>query len=306
MRKFYKSITKKGRRAHKKTKEDALMRRLALINYEVEFRSKITASSHEKLGNNENDRIIVSLTSYGQRVETLWITIESLFQQTLRPDKIVLNLFKDEFNTDTIPASLKKLEALGLEIFYCDEDLGPYTKFYYTMQRYPQDIVITVDDDILYPPETIDQLYRNYRANPKSIHCTRGHKVTFDEKNQLMPYKQWLWDHSDTKASMLIFPTGVGGVLYFPGSLSDQVFEKDSFLELAPHADDLWLKAMSLAQGTSCQQTGDTRPWSNRFLQINGTQATSLKRKNKSAKQGNDYNFSRLLDHYSLWDQFKG
>ena len=40
----------------------------------------------------------------------------------------------------------------GLTIRFC-EDLKAHKKYYYAFKEYPDDIVITVDDDVIYPQE---------------------------------------------------------------------------------------------------------------------------------------------------------
>ena len=54
-----------------------------------------------------------------------------------------------------------------------------------------------------------------------------------------------------------IFPTGVGGVLYPPGSLSPAVLDKETFRALCPRADDLWLYWMGRRAGSVYKKTGN-------------------------------------------------
>ena len=79
------------------------------------------------------------------------------------------------------------------------------------------------------------------------------------------------------KPSFNLFPTGVGGVLYPPGSLNRDVVKKELFLELCPLADDIWFKAMGLLNGTKTIMVGDT---SKSFLAIKSAQKSSLWREN--------------------------
>ena len=69
--------------------------------------------------NNRKEKIVVSLTTYNKRTKTVYKTIESIFNQTIKPNKIILWLDKDEFNINNIPKTLKKQINQGLEIdFY--------------------------------------------------------------------------------------------------------------------------------------------------------------------------------------------
>ena len=254
------------------------------------------------VGNQAEHEIIVSLTTFDKRIEDVYIAIESLMQQSLKADRIVLCLSEQDFSMAKIPATLKKQMARGLELLFCKEDLGPYTKYFYTLQKYPNSLILTADDDFIYPPYLIDQLYRAHLENPEVIHCHRSHKMTLNTDGKLKPYKQWDWDHFDSTPSLHIFPTGVGGVLYFPGCFDADVTNRDKLIKLCRNADDVWLKAMSLRKGILCAQVREHRAWSQRFLSIEGTQTFSLKRRNKKAGSGNDQKIHAVFDYYQLWD----
>lgn len=55
-----------------------------------------------------NNDIVVSLTSFLKRLNTLWLTIESLKRQTIVPSKIVLYLINEEVSKEDLPQSLLK------------------------------------------------------------------------------------------------------------------------------------------------------------------------------------------------------
>lgn len=276
--------------------------RLRFDHYEALYRESVLRCTDPGVGNDLPETLTVSLTSFGTRIETVYLTIESLMQQSLKADRIVLTLDRNNFSEATLPAALKKQRDRGLEILFCEEDLGPYTKFYYTLQKYPDDLLITVDDDLVYPIDTLDQLYRAYQNDPDVVHCTRSHLIRFNTNGAILPYKSWKWDHNFDAPSLLIFPTGVGGVLYFPGCFDEEILNKKVFQQLARDADDIWLKAMTLLRQTKCRQVSDGRPWKDRYLQINHSQITSLKRKNKN---GNDIKILNTLGHYHLLEPLK-
>ncbi|MBM7422271.1 glycosyltransferase family 2 protein [Spongiibacter marinus] len=249
--------------------------------------------------------LVVSLTSFGQRIHDVFLTIESLFQQSLKADKVVLWLSADEFSDEDLPAVLKKQRERGLDIHFVAEDLGPYTKFYYALERYPDALLVTVDDDILYPMDLLDQLYSAHLREPNKIHCGRAHRIAFGQDGTLLPYKQW-WRHSnESESSLLIMPTGVGGVLYFPGCFDPEVTNKSAFKRLAPRADDVWLKAMSLKRGTECSVFAQRGEWMLRNPIILGSQEVSLKRRNKGAALGNDQQIAAVFNEYQLTEPLR-
>lgn len=247
--------------------------------------------------------IVVSLTSFDKRINDVHLCIESLFQQSLKADRIVLWLSRQDFPTEDLPRILRQQQQRGLEIVFHDENLGPHKKIHYALARYPESLILTVDDDTLYPADMIDLLYRAHCAGPDIIHCHKGHRIGLDKNGRVLPYKQWQRGTREAQPSRLVLPTGVGGVLYFPGCFDDNVSDKDAFMRLAPRMDDIWLKAMSLKKGTLCRPVQDDRVWGSRFLTIEGSQAHALKRKNKSKLDGNDIALKAVFDEYALWPE---
>jgi hypothetical protein len=87
---------------------------------------------------------------------------------SLRPDKIILNLSKEEFKGIPLPDEITELSFDGhIEIFWVD---GPNTKSFKkllpTVDRFPNDIIVTIDDDIYYPYNFLETLVEDYRKDP--------------------------------------------------------------------------------------------------------------------------------------------
>lgn len=242
--------------------------------------------------------IIVSLTSYGQRVKNVYLTLTSLLLQTITVSKIVLWLSEKEFNDTQLPYTLRKMRRLGVEIRYC-EDLKSYKKIVPTLIKYPNEDIITVDDDIIYPFDFIEKLLEAHTAYPNKVCFTRGWKIGFDRNNMLLPYKQWQKASNDD--SMLNVPTGVGGVLYPAGCFHSDVCKKEIFMELCPNADDLWLRAMCILQKVDTFYLSDYSPFSHYFIEIPNTQKGALNTINNTfGEVNNDAQFKRLYDYYNL------
>lgn len=199
----------------------------------------------------DNKRIIVSLTTYRYRIHETYLVIESLMRQTLKPNKILLWLAEDEFDNDTIPLSLKKMESRGLSIQYC-EDIKSYKKLIPTLEQFPNDIVVTADDDALYPQDWLERLYNCYKKHPDEVICTHAHKISYTVTGELVPYR--LWNNVEKEeSSFSVFPVGIGGVLYPPDILCHDVYNRTLFKDLAPYADDVWFKVMSRLNNVKCR-----------------------------------------------------
>lgn len=198
-----------------------------------------------------NPRIIMSLTSFPQRMSDIHFTLYSLLTQTLKPDMIVLWLGADKFpNKEAdLPESVLQFLDKGLTIKWCD-DIRSYTKLVPSLKEFPNDIIITVDDDIYYPDWLVEKLYNAYPQTPNQIHCLRAHKILFDKRGNLRPYNKWEHQTKNKKPSFLNFLTGVGGVLYPPHVLDKDVLNQPMFQKLAPLADDVWFWAMAVKNKT--------------------------------------------------------
>lgn len=247
-------------------------------------------------------KLIISLTSYGERLHSVSATIRSIMLQTVAPDKIILYI--DEENNDVIlPDDLVELEHFGLEIVRGVENIKCHNKYYYSMQDYTKSIIVTVDDDCIYPSNMISSLLEGYQKNPGAIIARRVHRITRDADETILPYVEWdhEWCFNKNKPAMNLFGTGCAGVLYPPHVLPECCFEKNAIRKNALTADDVWLKCVEVAYKIPTVNVGCT-PYS--FLTIQGTQTNALKKTNvgSSADNGNDRAIRNCMQHFGLKD----
>ena len=187
---------------------------------------------------------MISLTSFPQRINTVWLTIETLLnQKNVQPAKIELWLADEQFPDKRIPKSLLKQMKRGLEIKYCS-DLKPHKKYYYSFLENRKKIVITVDDDILYPSDFVEKLYNGSKEYPNTVICNWSHKITFDNKGNINKYD--LWDPFTNELSMLTVPIGCCGVLYKPSFFDQELYDIRKIKDISLYTDDLWLKWMEI------------------------------------------------------------
>lgn len=194
--------------------------------------------------------ILVSLTSFPGRIDIVWKTIFSILKQRIRPNGIILWLFRGEFKgLDALPEKLKLLQLYGLQIRFCDINLKPHKKYFYALEAFPDMHLITIDDDTIYPPSYIENLIKAKRQHPDCIISAICRSVSKDESGNLLPYRQWNYVLENTGPSLDLLPIGVGGPLYYPGCFAEEVTNVNELQKIAPTTDDLWLKAMSLLNG---------------------------------------------------------
>ncbi len=195
-------------------------------------------------------RIVVSLTSYPARLGTLDQTLATVYNQTRQADEVVLWLAREQFPglEGELPQSLLQLvEEKKLTVRWCD-DLKPHKKYFYALQEYREALVVTVDDDLLYPEHMLENLYQSWLRHPGAVSAVRAHLMLLSEAGEIRPYNEWIkeTDVCQDQPSMQLFATGGAGALYPPELFPKETFDKDAVMENCLWADDLWLKAVQL------------------------------------------------------------
>lgn len=244
-------------------------------------------------GLDERGRIIVSLTTYPDRISTVWITIASLLTQTMKPYKVILWLAEEQFPEHKIPDQLERMKRRGLEVRFC-EDLKPHKKYFYAMQEYPDYYIITADDDTFYPENHLEKLWNGQEKYPGNIICQWSHQIGFTEQGEFQSYDDWV-DNGESTPAYSTLAVGCGGVLYPPGCLSSQAFDKQKIMDYALYTDDLWLKCMEILKGwkaVNCNQTAMT------YFNIIATMKSGLWTHNTGQSSNNDVVWKQLMELY--------
>lgn len=244
--------------------------------------------------------LVVSVTTYPLRIHSVHHALGTLLRQTLRPEKCVLWLAKEEFpgRENDLPESVLSLQEQGLSIGWT-ENVFSYKKLVPALREYPEKLIVTADDDILYPPEWLERLYADYIAQGRApmLYAHRAHRIALDDAGALAAYE--FWRHAVYNASgksFFNFSTGGGGVLYPPGALHPDVFDASLFLKLAPHADDIWFWAMAVLNGTFIRVV-DNFIATMRSVPLEGEAATqTLWDRNRHG--GNTAQLHQVLRHY--------
>lgn len=194
-----------------------------------------------------NDSVIVSMTTFPARIDYVHLAIKSLLNQTVKPERIILWLAKDQFQGIKIPDNLQKLCEYGLEIRYCEEDILAHKKYYYAMREFPDKVIVTYDDDIIYPEDSLEKLLRMHSQHPKAIICNRGREIEV-ENGEVAAYRHWKVSGripAGAPGYRVMASTGAG-TLYPPHCMPEETFDIERIRQLALTADDLWMKAMSI------------------------------------------------------------
>ena len=236
--------------------------------------------------------LIVSLTSIPSRLATIHLTIRSLFMQTHRPEKIILWLHEDL--QSFLPETLTVLVGDVFEIRYVELTCS-HRKLIHALVDYPESVVVTCDDDLMYNSTWLKRLYDDHVSFPRDIIAHECRLVNF-VSDKPAPYDQWKTQARTNFSEPWLMPIGYGGVLYPTHCLHSDVQKRDLFLGLTPKADDLWFKAMSYLAGTHTRRSScpGEKP-----IPIIGSQKISLKKTNVK-KNGNYEQWLSVCQYYGF------
>lgn len=254
------------------------------------------------------EELIVSMTSHPPRIGTTYLAIESLLRQSVKPNRIILNLALEDFpegiDDSKMPQSLKILRERGLEIRFSDINYRVATKIIPTYVAFPEATIITADDDRIYHPDLIKSLWEQHQKYPANIISSSARQYIVEMQDNFIPinYLPNNLDHTlfFDQEGYGIFE-GFAGVLYPPHSLHQEIVNIQNFKLLTPCADDVWYQIMAMLQGTKVRGLPvDINQQLRNPIEIDGTQISGLFHEHLNANSVMVYNALRF---YQLLDQ---
>lgn len=243
-------------------------------NYYYNFQEVTTSGVTDK---KRDTKLIVSLTTYPARINVVYKTISTLLQQTLKPDEVILWLAEEQFPDRVLPESLTRLKEFGLSIKWCKDDIKSFKKLVPSLREYPNDIIVTVDDDNYYDKHLLEYLYNSYLENPECIQARQAFVIKIKNNKLTMNARNYVYN-STYLPNYLNEPVGCGGVLYPPKSLNDNVLNTEQFMKEFPTHDDLWFWGHAIRNNTKIKVLKNGYKLKN-FI-IEGSQEDSLWQKN--------------------------
>ncbi|WP_298302099.1 glycosyltransferase [Flavobacterium sp.] len=263
------------------------------VPYSIISELKLRLLNTKKLKNFEGNEIpvIVSLTSIPFRLNRLHLVVKSLLIQTNKPKKIILWL--DSSLENKIPNNLKRLFGDIFTIEFTTLN-SSHVKLVPTLEKYPNEIIVTCDDDLMYDKDWLKGLYEEHLKSPKDIIAYTLRQIQYDDNNNILPYNQWKLRDLSKPSTFLAL--GYNGILYPPNSLPKETLNSELYMKLAPKADDLWFKAMAILNKTNIKKVSIT-PKQN--IPIMATQKVSLKKQNVG-KLKNNQQWDALVEHFNI------
>ena len=200
-------------------------------------------------------KIIVSLTSFPAALPYAAHAVKSIMNQSVRPDEIVLYLTAEQFphGIKDVPTELRDMRGDLFDIRFYPENIRSYTKLVPALKDFPNDIIITIDDDMYYRPTMIARLLRVHKKYPGVI---IGHQIRRIEPNKPYSRSNWALYNRYRMFTRSMAPAynnlilGYGGMLYPPHSLDKKMIDSKLFMEYAPTVDDIWFTAAAISAGT--------------------------------------------------------
>lgn len=255
-------------------------------------------NKHIKQKESPIDReIIVSFTSIPSRLEYLPLMTRSIFEQTIKPDRFILYIYREEFEHLDVETLLEEQINQGLEIRYVDENLRSHKKYFYAKQEYPEACIILVDDDIIYKPNLVELLVKSYKKHPYSLSAIRIHRIKF-EKQLPKPYTSWDYEYiGGMKPSHKNFLTAGGGTLLPPNMNTELLLDKERVKELSFSADDVWINFIAMKEGVKVVKAslGKGTP-----LEIDNNPEDSLAYENVTNGNNNDISIRKMIEYYGI------
>jgi hypothetical protein len=111
------------------------------------------------------------------------------------------------------------------------------------MKHYPNSIIVTIDDDIMYPSHMLSDLIDAHNRYPASIIARYAYKMEYGSEGDILSYSKWKRIMHPEPPSPLIFFGSGGGTLFPVGSLNKDVNNIELAMKLCPTADDVFLNA---------------------------------------------------------------
>ncbi len=278
--------------------KNELIKKIISLENEINNKYKRNMRSYSKL--KKSNKYIITLTSFPKRISSIHLVIESLLNQTIKPSKIYLNIGADEIKDRSwLPNKLTVLEQKGLIINFVKRTKHQYDKFLHICSDSAHLPIVMVDDDVIYPPRSMEYLLKKHYKYPELVVSNRPHKILLNNNGSISNYKLWTKEVHEVDPCFSIFPTGAGGVLYPVKFFDELVCDEKAILRCAPYADDIWLKGCSIVKNIKaiCSDMLTNERW---YYQYTPVMEEDALHKINVDKNLNDKQIIMTMEHFGI------
>lgn len=217
-------------------------------------RNRMTAEKKkflDSIGYGRKKLVILSMTTIPKRKERLTDNLPAILGQTFKFDKLIINI--DDNLSDEDYAWYDELAKKDdrIEINKAEAKWRSCNKLLPTLKKYPEDVIITLDDDIYYPKNTIKLLVEWYERNPDCIITHEINPIVINDDEDYVSYlntydvmlmqKEW----GKYFSNCCLFPPHT-----FDGT---DLYDYDKMMECTNGThDELWFWTQSTINGVQC------------------------------------------------------
>lgn len=182
-------------------------------------------------------KISIALCTYNGE-KYLTEQLQSLFDQTIRPDEIVVS---DDVSSDRTLEIVRKFSdknIIPINIIEHKENLGVFKNFIYCIKECKGDIIFTCDQDDYWMPTKLEKHMQEHNANPNTELVYSNAEVVLNEIDHIL-YPLWepksIADTENGKASfksLVVKGQSIAGCC--------MSFKRDFFISILPIPDKIY------------------------------------------------------------------
>ncbi|MEW6283616.1 MAG: hypothetical protein AB1758_33705, partial [Candidatus Eremiobacterota bacterium] len=181
--------------------------------------------------------VLVTLTSLPSRMDLLKLTLASLLDQTVLPQRVQVCLPRASLREGCGYRLPDFLDHPRVRVLRCDTDWGPATKLLPSwVESGPEQLLLAVDDDNVYPPDLVETLLRWHRLRPDAVVGLRGWRV-----GSPFARTEILFGTRQRHLSRVDVLTGTWGYLLRRDHLDERVLDYSGWPRDAFFVDDVWI-----------------------------------------------------------------
>ena len=198
-----------------------------------------------------DEKIILSMTTIPKRKDRLTDNLPAILNQSYKFDKLIINI-DDNLSDDDYDFynALKKIDD-RIEINKAEAKWRSCNKLLPTLKKYPDDVIITVDDDIYYPKDTIKKLVEKWKEEPDCIIAHEINPIAISSDNKYVTYLNAF----DIMLMQKEFGKYFSNCCLFPPHVFDgtDLYDYDKMMECTNGThDELWFWVQSTINGVYC------------------------------------------------------
>lgn len=193
-------------------------------------------------------RIIVSMATIPSRKERLLENLPAILNQSYYFDKLIINI-TDNLSDDDYEFydSLTKKDD-RISINRAEAKWRSCNKLLPTIKSHPEDVIITIDDDIYYPKHCFKYLVEQYEKTPNCVIAHEINPLLLDEGTGYISF----YNGRDIKLMQKEWGKYLSGCALFPPHIFDgtDLFDYDKMMKCTNAVnDELWFWINSTLNG---------------------------------------------------------